>query len=49
MVKKNKGKTKKKTKKRSKNIIKPKIYRKTFIIDNDIVGLYKYIKKMKLY
>ena len=44
MTKKNKGKTKKK----SKNTTKQKIYRKTFIIDNDIVGLYKYIKKMKL-
>ena len=48
MVKKHKKKSKQESKKRSKNTTKPKIYRKTFIIDNDIVGLYKYIKKMKL-
>ena len=48
MVKKHKKKSKQESKKRSKNTTKPKIYRKTFIIDNDIVGLYKYLKKMKL-
>jgi len=44
MVKKNKTKRKTKTKKE----IKQKTYRKTFVKDDCVMGLYRYLKKMKL-